>query len=310
MMPELTPYLNHDDREPGPLLSEGKRIYAIGDIHGRHDCLQAMFDLIDRDREANPASVIHEVYLGDYVDRGPNSREVIEALIKRQLSHQALCLMGNHDDMFNSSLHFGISERWFLQGGLQTIASYGLAIPNLDKRPDAAHESLIANVPASHRSFLRKLPDHHKVDDLLFVHAGVDPFEPVFAQDSKNYLWIREPFLSSGKWRGLFIVHGHTPAPEPAVRNNRIGVDTMAFMTGKLTAVVLEPDGFRFLQTQCEPDLSFGRFKHKPTQSEGSRASAARLHLPDGVSLPKRDKTTDSSKDDLPYINEDGVMVW
>jgi serine/threonine protein phosphatase 1 len=309
MTPELTPYLYHELREPGPLLSEGKRIYAVGDIHGRYDCLQAMFELIDQDRSTHPASVIHEVYLGDYVDRGPNSREVIEALIKRQLIHQALCLMGNHDDMFNKWLHFAPSPPWFLQGGLETLASYGVDTQSVAMLADT-HESLIATVPASHRQFLRKLPDHHRVDDILFVHAGVDPHEPVFMQDSKNYLWIREPFLSSTRWRGMLIVHGHTMAPEPVVRNNRIGTDTGAFMSGMLTAVVLEPHGFRFLTAQCEPDPSFGRFKHKPTQSEGSRASVAPLHLPDGISLPKRDKTADSSKDDLPYINEDGVMVW
>jgi serine/threonine protein phosphatase 1 len=256
----LTPYLPHEDRPAGQLLGDGKRIYAIGDIHGRLDCLEAMFNAIEMDKTDHPLADVQEVYLSDYVDRGPQSRDVIERLIKRQQTHGAICLAGNHDDEFRSALHFGLNERWFLQGGRETLQSYGVAIPRDDQLSDA-NDAVKAEVPESHLQFLRALKEYHSIDRLFFAHAGIDPHEPVFSQSIQNYLWIREPFLSSERWHGYMIVHGHTPVSKPVVRPNRIGVDTAAFMSGTLTAVVLEPEGYRFLATAEKPDTRFGRLK-------------------------------------------------
>jgi serine/threonine protein phosphatase 1 len=245
-MKMLKPYMPHAGRPAGPLLSEGKRIYAIGDIHGRFDCLQSLQTLIDEDKEIFPIKSCQEVYLGDYVDRGPASSQVIECLIKRQVSHGAVCLLGNHEADFLKSIDSGLDQRWLRQGGEATLRSYGIEPAGSRHVGDQVKQFL----PASHDMFLRSLSQYHAIDSFFFVHAGIDPNLPVFDQDSETYLWIRGPFLSSTNWHGMLVVHGHTPVERPEVHPNRIGIDTAAFATGVLTAVVLEADGYRFLSTR------------------------------------------------------------
>jgi serine/threonine protein phosphatase 1 len=250
----LKPYMRHADRPAGPLLGEGRRVYAIGDVHGRFDCLQSIYTLIEQDKATFPIHECKEIYLGDYVDRGPNSNQVIESLIKRQSSHRAICLSGNHDVEFLSSIDSGLDQRWFRQGGDATLKSYGVDLAGFRDIGDELKKAC----PTSHISFLRSLPHYQAVDGLFFVHAGIDPDLPVFAQDSETYLWIRGRFLSSTKWHGFLVVHGHTPVDTPEVQPNRIGIDTAAFATGVLTAIVLEADGYRFLSTKEKQYRSFG----------------------------------------------------
>ncbi|TNM65354.1 metallophosphoesterase family protein [Aliirhizobium smilacinae] len=220
-------------------------IYAIGDVHG---CLNELGEAelrIARDtrRTERPGLV---VLLGDYVDRGPSSAQVIEHLIKPStIGLRRLALCGNHDDVFAKFV--AAPEQymeWLELGGRQTLASYGLDPHKLDfsrKGRDGLKQALAKAIPARHLTYLSNLPICLKVADMLFVHAGLRPKIPLDKQVDEDLMWIREPFLSMG-WGGPgIVVHGHTPQPTPDVGMGRIGIDTGAFYSGKLT--VLKIDG-------------------------------------------------------------------
>jgi serine/threonine protein phosphatase 1 len=255
----LTPYLPHDDRPTGQLLCDGKRIYAIGDIHGRLDCLEAMFNAIEMDKLDHPVADVQEIYLGDYVDRGPQSREVIERLIRRQKTHGAICLAGNHDLALQAAIEGGDNRTPFiLMGGQETCESYGV---EKHQQNEEMIVHLKARFPLSHFEFLASLKDSFTVDDIMFAHAGINPNVALDQQSLDDLAHIRGPFLNDEGWHGKLIIHGHTMASRADIRPNRIGIDTGAFMTGVLTAIVLETEGFRFLSTQEKPDTRFGRLK-------------------------------------------------
>ena len=229
------------------------RLYAIGDIHGRADLLARLHAAIRDDAAAAPETRKVLIYLGDYVDRGADSAAVIDTLLNRPLpGFETVHLMGNHENFLLRFLEdAGIGRLWSMNGGAETLASYGLDGRLLaDGRAGPALQAAFrARLPAAHLTFLRNLAVMHIEGGCLFVHAGLRPGVPVDMQDTEDLLWIREPFLFSDEDFGYVVVHGHTPVEAPEAHINRINVDTGAVWTGRLTAVVLSGDRYAFLHT-------------------------------------------------------------
>lgn len=235
---------------------DGTRLYAIGDIHGRDDLLDRLLDLVAADA-GDAASDMRRVllFVGDYVDRGLGSRQVIDRLLHNPLpGFESVYLMGNHEEAFLGFLEGQpIAFDWFKYGGLETLYSYDVPIPRRPATPvdmDELRRQAVAAVPAPHVAFLRGCKLWHVEGDYAFVHAGVRPGVALEHQDAEDLLWIRDAFLSSrANHGGKVIVHGHTICPEPEMRPNRINIDTGAYASGRLTSLVLEGDRRRFLQT-------------------------------------------------------------
>lgn len=225
-------------------LPPGLRIYAIGDIHGRSDLMDELHGRIVADAAARPAAHCRIVYLGDYVDRGPDSRGVIERLLAPAPDgFERVALLGNHEAMLLDALADRYAaDHWLRNGGGATLQSYGLP---------AASSTLafLRALPRLHRGFLERLALSHRAGAYHFVHAGIEPGVPLDAQPREALIWIRGRFLDSTADHGAVVVHGHTPVDAVEWRPNRIGIDTGAYFTGRLTALVLEGDGSRLLQT-------------------------------------------------------------
>lgn len=230
----------------------GTAVYAIGDIHGRLDLLSRLHRMILDDARGLAAMEYVLIYLGDYVDRGPESAGVVELLSKETLpGFSAIHLMGNHEDFLLRFLDDTSSgTAWFANGGVATMRSYGVDF-DYDEllRPERLQDKLSRRLPARHLAFLRALQLTHVVGDYLFVHAGIRPGVAMELQSPADLLWIRGEFLHSPVEHGRIVVHGHTITDMPDVRTNRIGIDTGAFATGRLTCLVLEGDRRRFLHT-------------------------------------------------------------
>lgn len=233
---------------------EGVRVYAIGDVHGRADLLQRLLRQIVEDMEEHPGcDNVKLVFLGDYVDRGYHSKEVIETLLRLEIAGAGIVfLAGNHEDMM---LQFfddpAVSDLWLKTGGVATLASYGVMLPDspdIDALTEASN-SLSEKMPVEHREFLEGLQEHYVLGDYLFVHAGLRPHIPLSAQRRSDKLGIRREFTDSDFAFDHMVVHGHTGVHSPQHLRNRIAVDTGAFATGHLTAAVLESDTVRFLST-------------------------------------------------------------
>ncbi|MGE0652256.1 MAG: metallophosphoesterase [Alphaproteobacteria bacterium] len=230
---------------------EGIRLYAIGDVHGRLDLLGEMHariaEEIDRDRPAD-WRIIH---LGDYVDRGPDSRGVIDLLIAAQATDpRVLALCGNHDSGFADFLvkpdPSGLFARY---GGVQTAASYGVALdPGNAEGFRAQARALEEAVPRGHRRFLRALPYSVTFGDFFFCHAGIRPGVALEEQDPADLIWIREAFLSHPELHPKVVVHGHTPKGEAEIMPNRVNVDTAAFQSDRLTALVVDGASKRLME--------------------------------------------------------------
>lgn len=232
------------------------RVYAVGDIHGSAHLLEALMEQIVEDAGRQPGVARKLlVFLGDYVDRGLESPRVIDMLSAGPPpGFEQVCLMGNHEEaMFGFLEDIRIGPMWLRNGGGETLLSYGIALPSsiagVNERLEAARLALRERLPESHLAFLKGLALFHVEGDYLFVHAGVRPKVALANQHPNDLLWIREEFLSSRADFGHVVVHGHTIAPEPQERPNRIGIDTGAYATGVLTCVVLEGAERRFLQT-------------------------------------------------------------
>lgn len=265
ILPEMTPRRQSTGNgRPGretaadalvsPRVPENCRVYAIGDIHGRADLLDRLHGQILDDAKTAPDLRKVVVYVGDYIDRGPDSFDVIDALIERPLGgFERHYLKGNHEDMMIAFLETGThGETWIINGGRNTLDSYGIGLWDLisDLRDlEKARDKLRQAVPESHWKFLTGLEMHHAEGDYLFVHAGLRPGVALRDQDEFDLMWIREEFLSSDDDLGHVVVHGHTSCPEPEIRTNRIGIDTGAWRSNRLTALVLEADTRRFLST-------------------------------------------------------------
>ncbi|MGA2636213.1 metallophosphoesterase family protein [Methylocella sp.] len=233
-----------------PNLPAGVRIYAIGDIHGRADLLEQLFERIDADLAKHPVATAIEIFIGDYIDRGPKSAEVLSQLVTRGKTHRTICLKGNHEIYILEFLRNpAILKSWAQFGGLTTLLSYGLK-PSLnpgDEEQAELAEELARVLPHSHRQFLGALPLSFTCGDFFFVHAGVRPSELLSHQRDEDLLWIRDEFLSHEDAFEKIVVHGHTPVMEPDVRRNRINIDTGAYATGRLTCLRLEGDEISFI---------------------------------------------------------------
>ncbi|ADZ71444.1 metallophosphoesterase [Polymorphum gilvum] len=243
-------------RTSGPLLPEGTRVYAVGDIHGRFDLLWRLAGAIEADLAARPVARVVEVYLGDYVDRGPDSARVVDWLSRPAAGgRERICLMGNHEHALLSFLADpGLFAQWRQFGGGETLISYGIDLPaRADQAdPERLRAALRAALPVSHLRFLRALPALHRIGGYAFVHAGVKPGVTLDAQVETDLLWIRQEFLDYPGDFGAVVVHGHTPQDTIDLKPNRINIDTGAYMTNRLTCAVLDADGVRFLQTTRE----------------------------------------------------------
>jgi serine/threonine protein phosphatase 1 len=234
-------------------LPDGLRIYIVGDIHGCFDLLEQLYREIRRDRDAAPPRECVEIFLGDYIDRGPQSREVVEWMISAvPIADRRICLMGNHEDMLLAALADASGmPNWLANGGLETFLSYKPVPQHILAGMTLARvrSDFLAALPAAHRDFLMNLPRLAEFGDYLFVHAGLRPGRALDRQDPEDLVWIREPFLASDFDFGKVVVHGHTPCSAPEIRPNRINVDTGAVFTGCLTCLILEGESRRFLQT-------------------------------------------------------------
>jgi serine/threonine protein phosphatase 1 len=229
----------------------GMLIAAIGDVHGRLDLLEKMHaGLADRiaTRAVADWRIIH---LGDYVDRGPDARGVIDFLAAAQARDpRVICLAGNHDVGFLDFLKEPDPVGLFAtNGGIQTALSYGVALDLNDPEALAAqHRDLVQSVPDAHRRFVGNLVYSAEFGDFFFCHAGIMPGVPLDEQEPRDLIWIRDPFLGHDELYAKVVVHGHTPARDPEVRKNRINVDTAAYATGVLTALLVNGSDKQFMQ--------------------------------------------------------------
>lgn len=228
------------------------RVYAIGDIHGRLDLLSRLHQMILDDAGASKARERILVYLGDYVDRGPDSAGVVDLLSQQVLpGFSAIHLMGNHEDFLLRFLDDTSSgTAWFANGGVATLRSYGVDFNYAELvHPDRLRDRFSRRLPARHLEFLRARPLSCVIGDYLFVHAGIRPGLAMEQQSAADMLWIRGEFLNSAVEHGKIVVHGHTITDRPEVRANRIGIDTGAFFSERLTCLVLDGGQRRFLHT-------------------------------------------------------------
>jgi serine/threonine protein phosphatase 1 len=232
------------------LIPPPDRLYVIGDIHGRADLLECMIEQLHSDLEKYPIGNCLTVTIGDYIDRGMKSRDVLDRLAGNPFPTAFIPLKGNHEDLFETFLRDpSIGGRWRRLGGLETLHSYGVDVGPLMRGKDyeAAAEALRSAVPQAHLDFLASLNTALIVGRYFLCHAGVCPGVPLLQQREEDLLGIRERFLNSNADFGKIVVHGHTPVEAPEILPNRINIDTGAFMTGRLTCVVLEEERVRFL---------------------------------------------------------------
>ncbi len=236
-------------RKP-PRLPKGIRFYAVGDIHGRVDALENVLARIDADRLSRPITRTVEIFLGDYVDRGPATREVLDTLLARGRAHELVLLKGNHEIFFLEFLNNpSMFDVWRQNGGLATLISYGLKPslkPNADEQRELAR-AFRETVPAAHREVLAGAPSSLQLGDFFFVHAGVRPGVPLKEQRDDDLLWIRNDFLLHDGGFEKIIVHGHTPVAEPEVYFNRINLDVGAYATGRLACMAAENGAIGFI---------------------------------------------------------------
>ena len=236
---------------PSHALPQGERVYAVGDIHGRADLFRALIDAIDLDDQTRGPARTTVILLGDLVDRGPDSAEVIRLARQWQNRRDVRILAGNHEEMFLLSFDKVEVLRSFLRwGGKETLVSYGYDEEDLQKDEYEQVQARMAElVPQADRAFMETFEDQIRMGDYLFVHAGIDPFAPLDEQKRGDLLWIREPFLSHKGTLEALVVHGHTISDEPEELGHRIGIDTGAYQSGRLTALMLEGTEKHYLVT-------------------------------------------------------------
>lgn len=235
-----------------PMLPEGERIYAIGDIHGSLQALERLHEMIllDAGGFAGPKSLI---YLGDYIDRGEHSKEVIDLLLEEPFADfNRIFLLGNHEQSLLDFLEHPHSvAAWLTYGGRATLRSYGVSVErDYAHRPvENLRDELAWHLPQKHLEFFRSMRLYHLAGSYCFVHAGIRPGIPISDQRNEDLLWIRDDFTRSQTHHDHIVVHGHSITAEVDWNENRIGIDTGAFHSGVLTCLVLEGDEQRVLQT-------------------------------------------------------------
>lgn len=232
---------------------KGHRAYAVGDVHGRLDLLNEMLSLIEADLAARPKAKNVIVFLGDLIDRGPESAQVVERLRLYSPSQaQTVFLMGNHEEVMLRVLDgdAALLGDWLKFGGAECVRSYGVdpaELKEMDQK--SAIELLKRAVPEEHLDFLGSFADTLSFGSYLFVHAGIRPGVTLADQEQKDLRWIRSPFLDTDRDHGFIVVHGHTITPQVEECGNRIGLDTGAYRSGLLTALVIEGTERWLLQT-------------------------------------------------------------
>ncbi len=231
---------------------DGAVVYAIGDVHGRLDLLTIMHATIGGEMRQRGGDW-RIVHLGDYVDRGPDSAGVIDFLIHRQATDaRVVSLAGNHDIGFLDFLAVPETESLFARyGGVETAASYGIQLDPADPLAfQSAARALETIVPQSHKDFLNSLRFRIVFGDFFFCHAGIRPGVPLEAQDAHDLVWIRGDFHAHRGLHPKVVVHGHTPVAEVEVWPNRVNVDTGAFATDRLSALVIDGATKRILTVE------------------------------------------------------------
>jgi serine/threonine protein phosphatase 1 len=237
---------------------EGFRLYAVGDIHGRLDLLDRMLGIIEEDGASREPAQTALVFLGDYVDRGNDSKGVVDRLTSGLPEGiAAVFLKGNHEDFLLSFLDEPVSGlNWLHNGGETALMSYGVNSGAINDAIWQGKRGLVeaaalfrSQLPEDHLRFYRSLKLSYRAGDYFFAHAGVRPGVVLDRQTEEDLIWIRGEFLNYPYDFGAVVVHGHTPARLPQDLHNRIGIDTLAFHTGKLTAVGLEGARRWFLST-------------------------------------------------------------
>jgi serine/threonine protein phosphatase 1 len=260
----LSLFRNRANRPLLPSIPSGRRVYAIGDVHGRLDLLIELIDRIRRDHHDRPSASAAIVMLGDLIDRGPQSAEVIAFLMEERPDFATFrFLMGNHEEAMLDSLQPRVDLRetgWLNFGGLETLASYGVPLSILATSGKLLSDGLRRYIPASHIAFLESFEDWVVEGDYLFVHAGIRPGVPLDRQKPADLRWIRGEFLNDRRQHEHIVVHGHTIADQPQIRDNRIGIDTGAYHSGVLTALALEGSDRWLLAT--EPRQTDAGAKH------------------------------------------------
>ena len=235
-----------------PSAVAGEIIYAIGDIHGRSDCLRQAHVLIDRDLSRRfGRAAASEIYIGDYVDRGPDSKGVIDLLVARSLATNVVALRGNHEIMLELFLRGLTSfEDWRRFGGVETVLSYGVDARALLQRGAVRPCDLAEKFPASHLRFLSSLKAIHVSGRYCFAHAGIRPGVPPERQTIDDTAWIRDDFLNHPGGFGLVVVHGHSPVADVEFLPNRINIDTGAYLTNRLSVICIDANGPHLLERE------------------------------------------------------------
>ena len=256
MLQRLREFFGLTAPPPLPAVPAGSRWYAIGDIHGRLDLYEAMIAAIETEIADSPALDHNIVLLGDLVDRGPDSAGVIARTRAWQQSRKVRVLAGNHEEMFLAAFGKPEALRHFLKhGGYETSLSFGLTAQELGKLEiEDIHARLCAVVPQDVRDYVAAFETMIPAGDYVFVHAGIDPARPLAEQSRGDLLWIRQGFLDHAGPLEKVVVHGHTIFAHVMDCGNRIGIDTGAFRSGVLTALVLEGDQRRILQARADED--------------------------------------------------------
>jgi serine/threonine protein phosphatase 1 len=228
------------------------RVYAVGDIHGRADLLSELANRVAVDLKDADYDELLTVFLGDYIDRGPDPAAVVTRVSSSDFPTPIVALRGNHEQMLLNFLSDESTlDTWRLNGGLETLNSYKISVSDLMRGQGykSAQQELHANLPKNHLKFLKELKSHFVLGDYFFCHAGVRPGIALESQSDGDLMWIRDEFLNSDLNFGKIIVHGHTPVSSPDIRENRINIDTGAFATNKLTCLVLQGTSRRFIST-------------------------------------------------------------
>lgn len=239
-------------------------IYAIGDIHGELPLLEELLDEIRWDAHKQPGDDHTIVFIGDYVDRGLHSRQVIDLAMGGIDGFETVCLRGNHEQMFlqfldEPSFERATSWRRDFVGGRETLESYGLDLEDLILRLEREEDITghLEAIPDTHINWMKALPHFHNTPGYMFVHAGIMPGISLEAQKERDMMWIRETFLDDTSDHGAIIVHGHSSRREPEALHNRINIDTGACLFGVLTAVALEGLSPRFIQVKGKRTAPF-----------------------------------------------------
>ena len=237
---------------PVPHLPKNTRIYCIGDIHGCHDLLRQLTNRIEEDAHDFIGRVV-VIYLGDFIDRGAYSREVIDFLLSKQQDHiEYVFLRGNHEQMLLDFLTEGhIARVWLSCGGMATLASYGIRVAKIPTKLEdfkQLQKQLRDNMPVEHYQFLSNTLLCYSLGDYFFVHAGINPDYSLARQAPEDLLSIRNKFTRVKTPFEKIIVHGHTITKTPELLTNRIGIDTGAYKSGVLTCLVLEGNQQRLIQ--------------------------------------------------------------